>query len=223
MLAHAWKHLLTVWLGRVHSSSLILRPRWWSPTSPRRCWSLHMQLPSVPLPLATLLLRADSLPHCTSPPCKKRHKYWHWQNIGARQDFTDFRQTIAVTISAHRRPIKNWWKQKVVTITVQYQFLYSRPSKQRPSQRSTAEGSVHSKGTGPRGGGGRKERGRGHANFLIKVNWRGGGEGVSKQPSICLLSWFPPPLTLSLLVSLSPISRLLWDPLSINAGLRWSE
>jgi hypothetical protein len=27
---------------------------------------------------------------------QKRHKYWRRQNIGARQDFTDFRQTTAV-------------------------------------------------------------------------------------------------------------------------------
>jgi len=30
------------------------------------------------------------------------------QNIGVRLKFTDFRQTIAVYISAHRRPIKKW-------------------------------------------------------------------------------------------------------------------
>jgi hypothetical protein len=44
----------------------------------------------------------------TSLPCRKCYKYWRRQNIGARQDFTDFRQTSAVNISAHRRPIKNW-------------------------------------------------------------------------------------------------------------------
>jgi hypothetical protein len=69
-----------------------------------------MQSQSVLLPLATLLLWADSLPHCTGllyqPACKKRHKYWRPQNIGVRQDFTDFRQIKAVYISAHRHPIK---------------------------------------------------------------------------------------------------------------------
>ncbi len=44
----------------------------------------------------------------TSPLCRKRHQYWCRQNIGARQDFTSFCQTIAVAISAHRHPIKNW-------------------------------------------------------------------------------------------------------------------
>jgi hypothetical protein len=55
------------------------------------------------LPLAALLLWADSL--CTGLPCRKRHKYWRRQNIGGCQDFTDFHQTIAVNISAHRHPI----------------------------------------------------------------------------------------------------------------------
>ena len=32
----------------------------------------------------------------TGPPCRKRNKFWHQQNIGACKDFTDFRQTLAV-------------------------------------------------------------------------------------------------------------------------------
>ncbi len=92
------------------------RPRWCSPTSPRRCWSLHMQSPSMPLPLAALLLWADSLrtvlAYCTGPPCRKHHKYWQRQTIGTPQDFTDFCQTIAVNISAHRRLTKNLVKTK---------------------------------------------------------------------------------------------------------------
>ncbi len=64
---------------------------------------------------------------CTSPPCRNVTKYWRRQNIGAHQNFTDFRQTLPVNISAHRRPIKNRKKQKVITITVQYQFFYSWP------------------------------------------------------------------------------------------------
>ncbi len=54
-------------------------PRWWSPTSPRRCWFPHMQSPSVALPLAALLIWADFLLYhtslCTDPPCRKRHKF----------------------------------------------------------------------------------------------------------------------------------------------------
>ncbi len=50
-----------------------------------------------------------TVPACyTGPPSRKRHKYWRRQNIGARQDFTDFCQTIAVNISAHKYPIKNF-------------------------------------------------------------------------------------------------------------------
>ncbi len=115
MLAHVRKRLLTVSARQSPQQLLSPRPRWCSPTSPRRCWSLHMQSPSVLLPLAALLLWADSLPHCTGlfyrpPKCRKHHKYRRWQNIGARQDFTAFHQTIAVYTFAHRHPIKDWWK-----------------------------------------------------------------------------------------------------------------
>ncbi len=63
--------------------------------------------------------------YCTGPPCWKCHKYWRQQNIGTQQDFTDFCQTVAANISAHRRPTKNLWKQKLITIIVKYQFTYS--------------------------------------------------------------------------------------------------
>jgi hypothetical protein len=67
-----------------------------------------MQPPNVVLPLATLLLWVDSLPaHLYWLAMQKHHKYWRRQNIGACQDFTDFHHTLAVNISAHRRPIKN--------------------------------------------------------------------------------------------------------------------
>jgi hypothetical protein len=46
------------------------------------------------------------------------------QNIGAHQDFTDFRLILAVNISAPWHPIKKWKKTKMITITVQYQFFY---------------------------------------------------------------------------------------------------
>ncbi len=46
--------------------------------------------------------------HLYWPAMQKCHKYWRRQNIGARQDFTNFPQTLAVNISAHRRPFKNW-------------------------------------------------------------------------------------------------------------------
>jgi hypothetical protein len=67
-------------------------------------------------------------------------KISHRQNVGAFTEaspyclawqcpqqltspISDVHQTKAVKISAHRRPIKNWWKQKVITITVQYYNL----------------------------------------------------------------------------------------------------
>jgi hypothetical protein len=44
------------------------------------------------------------------------------QNLDVRLKLTDFSQTIAVSISAHRCPIKKLKKTKMLTITVQYQF-----------------------------------------------------------------------------------------------------
>ncbi len=66
MLAHVWKHLFTVLAQQSSEQMTSPRPRWCSPTSPCSCWSLHVQSPSVLLPLAALLLCTDSLPHCTS-------------------------------------------------------------------------------------------------------------------------------------------------------------
>ncbi len=104
MLAHTWKHLLTVLAQQSPQQLTFPRPRWCSPTSPCSCWSLHVQSPSVLLPL----LWADSLPHCTGllywPAMQKTSQILASTNIGTRQDFTNFRQTIAVNISAHRRP-----------------------------------------------------------------------------------------------------------------------
>ena len=128
-VAQMQKNPLTVWLGRVHSCWLLpdlaedilrfpdgvalfpcSRQVWrclWPP-----CFYWRTFSRTVPA-------------YSTGLPCWKRHKFWHRQNIGLK--FTDFRQTTAVCISAHRCPIKKWWKQKVITITVQCQFLYSQP------------------------------------------------------------------------------------------------
>ncbi len=65
MLAHAWKHLLTVLARQSPQQLTSPRPCWCFPTSPWRCCTLHVQLPGVKLPHAALLLLADSLPHCT--------------------------------------------------------------------------------------------------------------------------------------------------------------
>ena len=109
MLAQTQKDPLTVWLGRVHS-----------------CWLLPdlaedlLRLPDGVDPFAcsrqvwrclwppcfygqTLSRTVPS--YCTGPPCWKHNKFWQRQNIGVRLKFTDFRQTIAVYLSAHSRPI----------------------------------------------------------------------------------------------------------------------
>ncbi len=133
MLVHVQKHLLTVWLSRVHSSWLLpnladvlLR----LPDGVDSSACNRQVCPCLCPPCFYGRTLSRTVPACcTGLLCRKRHKYWSRQNIGARQDFTDFRQTIAVNISANRRPIKNWWKQKVITITVQYQFIYSWPPK----------------------------------------------------------------------------------------------
>jgi hypothetical protein len=93
-----------------------------------RCCPLLMQSQSLRLPLAAPLLWADSLPHCTGSfvpaPHAEMSQILVSTNYRGCKDFTDFRQTLAVNISAHRRPIKNWQKQIVINITVQYQFFY---------------------------------------------------------------------------------------------------
>jgi hypothetical protein len=57
-------------------------------------------------------LWADSLPHCTGllyrPAMQKMSQILAPTKYRRLQDFTHFRQTIAVNISAHRRPTKNW-------------------------------------------------------------------------------------------------------------------
>ena len=60
--------------------------------------------------------------HCLQPSCffgwtlsctvPNVQNFGAWQNIGARLKFTDFCQTMAVYISAHRRPIKKRKKHK---------------------------------------------------------------------------------------------------------------
>ncbi len=96
-----------------------------------RCCLHLMQSPSDWSQLAGQLLWAAFLPHFTSlfvpAPYAGMSKYWRRQNVGASQDFTNFRQTSAVNISAHRRPVKKWWKQKAITMTVRNQFFYSWP------------------------------------------------------------------------------------------------
>jgi hypothetical protein len=55
----------------------------------------------------------DFLQHYPVLVVPARTKYWYRQNVGACQDFTDFRQTLAVNISSHRHPIKNGKSKKL--------------------------------------------------------------------------------------------------------------
>jgi hypothetical protein len=59
-----------------------------------------MQPPSVVLPVAALLLWADSLPHCTGllyrSATLKTSQILALKNIGVRLKLADFRQTIAI-------------------------------------------------------------------------------------------------------------------------------
>ncbi len=101
MLVHAWKHLLTVLAWQSLQQLTSPRPHWCSPTSPWRCWSLHVQSPSVLMPLATLLLWADSLPHCTSllywPAMQKMSQILALTNISTHWYFANFRQTTNIS------------------------------------------------------------------------------------------------------------------------------
>ncbi len=108
MLAHARNHLLTVWSGRVQSSwllsdladVLLIFPELVDlSTCSRQVCRCHW-----PPCFYGRTLSCTVWAYCNGPPCRKCHKYWCQQNIGTHQDFTDFRQTIAVNISAHRCP-----------------------------------------------------------------------------------------------------------------------
>ena len=79
---------LLFWPGRIHSSwllpdladVLLLLPEGVNPSTCSH-WS--------PCSCGRALSRTVPA-YCTGPPCRKCHKYWRWQNIGARQDFTNF-------------------------------------------------------------------------------------------------------------------------------------
>ncbi len=116
------------------------RPRWCSPMYPRRCWSLHMQSPSVPLPLGALLLWADSLTHCcTSPPCRKRHKYWCWQILAPAKI-----SLIFAKLSAHLLKIgeNKKWSPSLSNISLHTHKFQNRGHHRDPMLRSlyTAKG-----------------------------------------------------------------------------------
>ncbi len=182
MLAHARKHLLTV-LARQSPQQLTSPwPRRCYPTSPWRCCALQVQSPSVLLPLAALLLWADSLPHCTGLFVPARHA----ENIGVNK----ISATAKISL---RRPTKNWWKQKVITITVSISVHILITSKLRSSQISNAEVSECPNGVEPMGGGG-----RGGGDMQLSLLCQGEGWVWVNTLSICSWLWIPPPVTFSL-------------------------
>jgi hypothetical protein len=103
---------------------------------------------------------------CTGPPCRKCHKYWCRQNI-CGQDFTDFRQTIAVNISVHRHPYQKLIKAKSNHHHCPISIFLPITSILRPSQISNSEVSQCPKWGRSHGGGGGRRGGRGPAIVFI--------------------------------------------------------
>jgi hypothetical protein len=67
---------------------------------------------SLPASLFWRTSLAQSRPSCTARHAKKSKNIGVKKNMGTRQDFTDFCRTLAVNISASRRPIKKIIKAK---------------------------------------------------------------------------------------------------------------
>jgi len=187
MLAHAQKHLLTVFSWQSPQQLTSPRPRWCSPTSPWRCCTLHVQSPSVLLPLAALLSWADSLLHCTGLFVLARHaetsqimastKYrrpprFHWFLPNYSSQYlcsqASYQKVVKAKSNHHRCPISV------------FVLMTSIP---RPSQISNAEVSECSNGVGP--GGRRRRGGRGGTVLLITSTW---GRVVSKHALHLLLA-----------------------------------
>jgi hypothetical protein len=63
---------------------------------------------------------------CTCPPCWKCPKHWRLPNIGARLKFTDFLPNYSSLYLCSQASYQKTGK-KILTITVQCQFLYSWP------------------------------------------------------------------------------------------------
>ncbi len=105
--------------------------------------------------------------HLYWPAMQKRHKYWCRQNIGARQDFTDFCQNFCQYLCS-QASYQKLVKQKAITITVQCQFFYSWPPYRGRHRYPRCRLMAVPMGKGCLvGGGGR------HASVLITSIWRG--------------------------------------------------
>ncbi len=103
-----WSIFLLFWPGEVHSSWLLSD----------LAVALLIKVLSPPCVVAEWLATASrsaymdvlppalSWPGCTGPPCQKVTNIAVNKNIGTRQDFADFCQTLAVNISPSMCPIK---------------------------------------------------------------------------------------------------------------------
>ena len=102
----------------------------------------------------------------TGPPCRNVTNIGIDKTLAPPQDFTDFCQTLAVNISAPRRPYQKLVKAKSNHHHCPISVFLLMTSIQRPSQRSTTEPlSCPKWGMGEGGEGGK--RGGGHALALI--------------------------------------------------------
>ncbi len=163
MLAQMQKDPLTVWLGRVYSCWLLSGPaedllhlpdgvvalsacncQVW-------CWSLAIRFYGRTF--------SPTVPAChTAPQCRKCPKLWRRQNISVRLKFTNFHQTIAVKISAPKRPVKKTVKVKNGQARL-FCKLPPRASRSRSSWRSAVSSAGDLKWYDPAGGrGGGGER-----------------------------------------------------------------
>jgi hypothetical protein len=138
-----------------------------------------MQSPSEPHCFYGRTLSRTVPACCTCPLCRKCHKYWGQQNIGARQDFTDFCQTLAVNISAHRHPFKigenKKWSPSLSNIS-----FYTHDLQNRGHHRDLCT-LQRDRTTWWRG----RIGGEGCTNVLIKVNW-----GFLSTPTFCWRQYF---------------------------------
>ncbi len=105
--------------------------------------------------------------YCTGPPCRKRHKYWCWKNIGACQDFIDFCQTIVVYNSqpSYQKLVKTKSDHHHCPISVHILITPNWGRHRDPMLRSLNV----PMGRDPCGWGGRKERGGNALMFLAII------------------------------------------------------
>ncbi len=187
------------------------KPRWWSPTSPRRCWFPRMQSPSVTLPL-TLLLWADCLQYRTGllyrPAMQKTSKF------------------LAPT--KYRRPPKFHW------FSPNYSSLYIYKLVKTKSDHHHCPLSVYALTTSKIDAiieihwwslftlqmvGGGEERGRGMLVSLSRwIGWGGGGVWANNPSVLVSTSCHNFSFGLSFAYLQAAVR-----PLSINIGSRWSE